>query len=337
MGEICATTMLRSVPMFTLLLVLAFTCSTSAHSSNVDQWSEAAASAASDDEPQGEDTPGPSPPTPSSSGSKDPTCKGEGWCQSPEATYSQQCTEDAGPAWSDDGQTYPNKHYWSAHPSKPQLPNSGSCPAPLAASCARKGIKAAHLDGPIDCGGKGFFCRIMPQTDWVNSDAKPMMGEKASFHLKVFKEANFYHCNTTSKTEAEKEQGHPHSQGHCHGGITDEIYGWWTRDHFFRGYAGTLHCCCDYKGGTVGVVDSCDVRRPVSRAEQKAKQCTDVNEDARAQHMYKGGCTAAHKASFNDPLTDATPGQETCWSVTSFGVGGPPGKQSTLIEDRWSE
>ena len=88
--------MLRSVPMFTLLLVLAFTCSASAHTSNADQWSEAAASAASDDESQGEDTgdesqgedtgdesqgedtPGPKPPTPPSSGSKDPTCKGEG-------------------------------------------------------------------------------------------------------------------------------------------------------------------------------------------------------------------------------------------------------------------
>merc|ERR1711934_61757 len=119
-----------------------------------------------------------------------------------------------------------------------------------------------------------------------------MKGEEASFHLKVFQEANFYHCNTTSTTEQEKEQGHPNSQGHCHGGISDEIYGWWVRDHWFRGYAGTLHCCCDY-GAAKGVVNSCDIRRHVKQAEIKAGTCRDPNEDARAAHQYNGGCSAA--------------------------------------------
>jgi hypothetical protein len=236
--------------------MLAFTCSTFAHTSAEDQWSEAPtvrsdlklgaiSEAAKEDseeeepeeehesveekeeepeEPEDEDTedekpPPPSPPAPApapappppprshpASGRKDPSCNAQGWCQSPEAPYSQQCTDDAGSAWQDDGEIYPNKHYWSGSPAKPQLPSNGKCPPPLAASCARKGAKAAYLDGPINCGGKGFFCRIMPQADWVNSDAKPMAHEKASFHLKVFKEANFYHCNTTSMTEPTNNQ-----------------------------------------------------------------------------------------------------------------------------------
>jgi len=350
-----------------VLLVVAFACITSAHTSTEDQWSEAATPTARDDpklgeisasskeEPEGEgeedpdeepeepgEEPGdgsegdgeegtegdggetpppPPPPSPSPShppsGGTDPSCNAEGWCQSPEAPYSQQCTDDAGPMWQDDKELFPNKHYWDGTPATPQLPSSGKCPPPLAAACARKGVKAAHLDGPISCGGKGFFCRIMPQPNWFNSDAKPMEGEEASFHLKAFKEANFYHCNTTSQTEQEREQGHPNSQGHCHGGLTDETYGWWLRDHWFRGYAGSLHCCCDYKGATVGVVDSCDIRRPVTKDEN----CRDPNEDARAKHMYKGGCSAAHKANFKDPAENATPGQETCWTVTSFSLG----------------
>lgn len=275
--------------------------------------------------------------------STDPTCNVKGeptWCQSPEGP-SQQCSEDAGPVWNDDGATYPNKHYWSGSPAEPILPESGKCPPPLAASCKRKGIKAAYLDGPINCGDKGkkgFFCRITPQKGWLNKHPSPMSGDPPGPPgAGVFREANFYHCN---KTATPGEDSVEASDGHCHGGIHDSVYGWFVRDHWFRGYAGTLHCCCNY-GATKGVVNSCDVRRPVPEAEQK-KGCTDPNEDARAQHMHKGGCSAQQRAQYADPLYSAAAGQETCWSIKSFSdpaqVYGYEGKSLIEpMEDEWSE
>lgn len=279
----------------------------------------------------------------SAASSNDPSCniKGEPtWCQSPEADYPQQCSEDAGPVWSDDGATFPNKHYWSGSPAEPVLPSSGKCPPPLAASCARKGVKAAHLDGPIKCGGKGFFCRIVPQKGWLNTHPSPMSGDPPGPPgAGVFREANFYHCNKTTKPDEDMPEA---SDGHCHGGIADDVYGWFVRDHWFRGYAGTLHCCCNY-GATKGVVNSCDVRRPVTKEESK-KGCNDPNEDARAKYMHKGGCSAEQRAKYTDPLYSTAAGQETCWSIKSFSdpaqVFGYKGKELLEIEpmeDEWSE
>jgi len=99
--------------------------------------------------------------------------------------------------------------------------------------------------------------------------------------------------------------------GHCHGSDTDNVYGWWVRDHWFRGYAGTLHCCCDWEA-TKGVVTGCDYRRPV--AESEAGRCRDANEGH--GKGFDGNCEryqASHP--FNDPL-DSKP--ETCWTVTHF-------------------
>jgi len=259
----------------------------------------------SDDHDEGSTLP--TPPSPS----KDPTCKGS-WCQSPEGPP-QQCTEDTGPPWADDGFEYPNKHYWSDTPATPILPSNGKCPPPLQAACARKGTKAAHLDGPVQCGGKGFFCRIVPQKNWLNPSAEHMKGDPK--HDKgMFRESNFYHCNRKIAHPKEMEGW---ADGHCHGGLTDDSYGWWLRDHWFRGYAGTLHCCCDY-GAVKGVVNSCDIRRHVSEADSKSGKCTDPNEDTRAEHMHTSGCSDADIANFKDPKDSAKPGQETCWTVKNF-------------------
>jgi len=154
----------------------------------------------------------------------------------------------------------------------------------------------------------------------------------------VFREANFFHCNKTSTDkDGEEEVGY---QGHCHGGIADEVYGWFVRDHWYRGYAGSLHCCCNY-GATEGVVNSCDVRRPVTETESKTG-CNDPNEDARAQHQYTGGCSAEHVAKFSDPLYSAAAGEETCWTITSFAdpaqVLGHKGKALVeAMDEEWSE
>jgi len=111
--------------------------------------------------------------------------------RSPEAP-SQQCADDAGAPWVDDK---PGKAYYADSPALPL-----SCPPPLAAACETKGIKAALLDGPLDCGGKGWFCRIMPQPGWRNPD---------------FVDYNFAHCNET-------DADYRDDNGHCHGSDTDD-------------------------------------------------------------------------------------------------------------------
>lgn len=196
---------------------------------------------------------------------------------------SQQCADDAGPPWGDDE---PGARYYANTPAEPL-----GCPEPLAAACATKGVKAALLDGPLDCKGKGWFCRIMRQDGWRNPD---------------FVDYNFAHCNVSDADE--RDDG-----GHCHGSDDDSTYGWWIRDHWFRGYAGALTCSCDW-GGTKGLVNRCDYRRYVSQKE--LPKCRDANEDNEGPYpktSYEGGC--ADYPDFSDPCEAA---DSQCWTVMSF-------------------
>ena len=201
----------------------------------------------------------------------------------PEAP-AQHCRHDAGPPWGDDEENFGSKAYFANTPAYPH----GVCPAPLAAACAAKGKKAAFLDGPVDCGGKGWFCRIMPQAGWRNPD---------------FDDNNFAHCNVRDADERD-------DQGHCHGSDQDDTYGWWVRDHWFRGYAGTLICSCDWSK-LKGLANRCDYRRHVDADE--AGKCRDANE--RHGMSYEDGCEAHADKPFDDPCHAA---DSECWTVSSF-------------------
>ena len=149
----------------------------------------------------------------------------------------QHCRDDAGPPWDDDEDNFPKgKAYFDKTPAEPR----GECPGPLEAACAKKGKKAAFLDGPIDCGKKGWFCRIMPQAGWRNPE---------------YDDKNFAHCNGKDADERDND-------GHCHGSDSDNTYGWWVRDHWFRGYAGTLTCSCGFDK-LEDLVNRCDYREHV--------------------------------------------------------------------------
>ena len=107
--------------------------------------------------------PPPSPKPPPPSPSPPPSLDTGNWIQAPEGP-SQQCQDDAGPPWVDDGENYPNGRYHDEWPVTPVLPSDGECPTPLKTACEQKPIKAAYMEGPIDCGpGGGWFCRIMEQ------------------------------------------------------------------------------------------------------------------------------------------------------------------------------
>ena len=205
---------------------------------------------------------------------------------------SQQCADDAGPPWADDAETYPNARYHDDTPATPSLLEDGACAAPLSAACEAKGARAAYLDGPVDCGGAGWFCRIMPQDGWTS---RGTLGG----------DLNFDHCNETANDDL---------TGHCHGSTDDATYGWWIRDHWFRGYAGSLFCCCDWER-TKGVVSRCDYRMPVTDVGDGGaydlETCRDANEDH--GYGYEGRCKSKYEP-FDDPL-DST---DQCWALTSF-------------------
>lgn len=200
----------------------------------------------------------------------------------------QQCSDDAGPPWEDDG----NVAYYVGFPNTPVLQQPNLCPAPLSAACKLKGALAAHLDGPVDCAGKGWFCRIFYQPD------HRMPGMSAG----DFPDSNFASCNQ-SDTDHDRD-------GHCHGSDVDDTYGWWIRDHWHRNYAGSLKCCCDWKA-TIGVVNRCDYRKHVSPSVRL--NCRDANEEHNVD--WAPGCTQSHFRNYQEPPS------EKCWQVSSFGPG----------------
>uniref|UniRef100_A0A7S3TP04 Uncharacterized protein n=1 Tax=Emiliania huxleyi TaxID=2903 RepID=A0A7S3TP04_EMIHU len=236
-------------------------------------------------------------------------CNSDGWCQSPEGP-SQQCADDAGPPWADDLDNFgANVRYHDNTPAEPILPADGACPGALAGACAVKGIKAAYLDGPIDCGGQGWFCRIMPQPGWGDCS---------------YGDCNFANCATPNADELDTD-------GHCHGSDDDSTYGWWVRDHHFRGYTGTLNCCCGsathftapppqpsrvsklrppcrWGEPMHGVVNRCDYRKPVSGDE--VATCRDANEE----HDVDFNPTCDAHPLKPDPVTNGG----MCWTVRSF-------------------
>jgi len=216
--------------------------------------------------------------------------------KSPEGP-SQQCRDDAGPPWSDDE----GAAYYEGQPNRAVLNSTGICPTPLAEACKSKGVLAAHMDGPIKCNGNGWHCRILPQKGWKNPN---------------YVDLNMQLCNAPNADES--DQG-----GHCHGSDSDNTYGWWVRDHWHRGYTGTLHCCCSPPGGSdswheglKGLVNRCDYRREIKPND--LKRCRDANEDHPkwTAGSFEGGCDTYRKSHpFKEPVTE-TPDQ--CWTVEYF-------------------
>lgn len=209
------------------------------------------------------------------------------WASFPDGP-NQQCADDAGPPWLDDGPTA----YYVGYPNDPVLPPSGECPAPLSAACASKGTLAAYLDGPVDCGGQGWFCRITDQPD-----------HRAPGVTSGFPDCNYASCN---QSDSDHDQ-----DGHCHGSDIDGVYGWWIRDHWHRNYAGYLKCCCDWTASR-GIVNRCDYRKLVTTETQPA--CRDANEEHTVD--WSPGCTQEDFQNYQEP-PDAT-----CWELRSFGPGG---------------
>jgi len=219
--------------------------------------------------------------------------------------YSQQCRDDAGPPYEDDAEQFgPNGFYHDNHAASPVLID-GNCAKPLQEACnQRPTYKTAYLEGPIDCGNNGWYCRIMPDPDWP---AENLIGD-----------LNFGHCNTT---EAFEDAGYD-QDGHCHGSDVDSTYYWWIRDHFHRGYNGRLRCCCGWYEDTSEtpmygrrIANRCDYRRLVTQSED-LNNCRDANED-HGLGFDDIGCDPNYESSqLNEPIPE---NDDICWEIQKFG------------------
>ena len=217
--------------------------------------------------------------------------------------YSQQCRDDAGPPFGDDeehfgvGGKYHDKSFANA------ILQDGKCAPPVQKACESRPIKTAYLEGPIDCGGKGWYCRIMKDPNWKNYNLKS--------------DFNFGHCN---RTEALNDHGWD-GDGHCHGSEDDSTYYWWVRDHWHRQYNGHLRCCCGWFKGSSStamydrrIANRCDYRRLVKKGT--TKKCRDANED-HGKGFDDIGCD---KKKFGNQLGKPIPEDDSiCWEVSRFG------------------
>ena len=125
--------------------------------------------------------------------------------------YSQQCRDDSGSPYADDEETYNGGKYHDGSAAYPVLQGDGECALPMQNACqSRPSPKTAYLEGPIDCGGNGWYCRIHndEENDWPN--------------INLNGDVNFGNCNST---DAFEDAGYDRD-GHCHGSDNDSTYYW---------------------------------------------------------------------------------------------------------------
>ena len=150
--------------------------------------------------------------------------------------YSQQCDRDEGPRVENDAETFGvGIKYHTNSPASPVLLANGECADPLKSACSlRNDPRLAYMEGPIDCGGNGFFCTVVEQDDW---DPRELLDN-----------LNFGYCNTTEAFDANNDY---QEDGHCHGSDDDSAYYWVLRDHWFRQYVRAFGTLCAYTSATI--------------------------------------------------------------------------------------
>jgi len=220
--------------------------------------------------------------------------------------YNQFCSDDAGPPYLDDEETFPNGgKYHDTSEAIPILQDGQCAPKMMKACSERPNIRTAYFEGPIDCDGNGWYCRIMPDENW-----KP-------YNLKG--DVNFGHCNTTNGIgDAGFDQ-----DGHCHGSSDDNTYYWWMRDHYHRQYNGRLRCCCgwyntpdDPQNLYFGrIANRCDYRKMLNRGE--AATCRDANEEHNSGYDDIGCKASISEPQIGNPIPED---DSKCWEMAQFGL-----------------
>lgn len=207
---------------------------------------------------------------------------------------------------------------------QPRVPEEG-CPAPLAAACKPEAGETreqaqvrAYMEGPIDCGGLGFFCRMKKDS------AGTMRGMTGGPGDDFVNNENFGYCvdravdrsiNWNNLGRQPRNNG-PEADGHCHGSEFDDVYIGVLHDHYYRPYRGDLVCCCGMDPDGDGTGRGADRQwepapQYISRCDYRGRNGNDNNQNA------ADDC-GLDMTNFIKP--DSFPNaQSMCWELDNFG------------------
>eukprot|EP00873_Tetraselmis_striata_P044829 jgi/Tetstr1/465093/TSEL_009821.t1 len=195
-----------------------------------------------------------------------------------------------------------------------------ACPEPLKdaegnPSCTPKDGESqdqafvrAFMEGPINCDGKGFFCRMKEDHAGIDGGVTGTPGDQ------LLANRNFGYCVDRAvdrEIDWNNLSRQPNNDdGHCHGSDLDIAYIGVLHDHYYRPYRGELECCCGMKerGQDEDWEPALDY---ISRCDYRGATANDANQN------YERGC-GRDMADFI-PKAEYPSEADMCWTVQNFG------------------
>eukprot|EP00193_Tetraselmis_chui_P005188 CAMPEP_0177767740 /NCGR_PEP_ID=MMETSP0491_2-20121128/9306_1 /TAXON_ID=63592 /ORGANISM="Tetraselmis chuii, Strain PLY429" /LENGTH=556 /DNA_ID=CAMNT_0019284415 /DNA_START=184 /DNA_END=1854 /DNA_ORIENTATION=+ len=206
----------------------------------------------------------------------------------------------------------------------PVLPTSDDgatlCPAPLAdedgnPSCEPKDGETqdqayvrAYMEGPINCGGKGFFCRMKEDHAGIEGGVTGTPGDQ------LLNNRNYGYCVDRAEDRQinwnSLSRQPNNNDGHCHGSDIDASYIGVLHDHYYRPYRGDLECCCgmESRDGDNKWIPALNY---ISRCDYRGADQNDADQN------YEDGCSRDMNAFIPK---EAFPAEDSmCWTMKNFG------------------
>uniref|UniRef100_A0A061SE82 Fucolectin tachylectin-4 pentraxin-1 domain-containing protein n=1 Tax=Tetraselmis sp. GSL018 TaxID=582737 RepID=A0A061SE82_9CHLO len=221
-------------------------------------------------------------------------------------------------------------HVSATAPGEPSCPPAGH---PLHAACLQylnaedgtlftpaMALVKAYMAGPLDCGGKGFFCRMKTDSYFSGTPRDALHNNYNYGYCKDAKEENPDNNFPGNYQRPERDDGH------CHGSHLDTVYEELLEDHYYRRYRGNLVCCCGEFATptkTSGEPENNDAWVPATNLMERCDfRGVDGNNN---QYNFDGGCGGdVNRDEYVDPSNFHTPEQykaaHTCWELKHFGV-----------------
>lgn len=201
---------------------------------------------------------------------------------------------------------------------EPHLNSDSSCPGPLAPACetyVEEGLSAedaalkAFMEGPVDCGGLGFFCLMSQDPAGVDGGMTGTPGDQFINNRNVGFCVDRDEDRQINWNDLSRQPNN--NDAHCHGSEFDTSYEGVLNDHYYRPYRGTITCCCglqndDEDGKWAPAKDY------ISRCDYRGETANDAAKN------FERGCG---RDMFDFIPKDAFP-NEKCWTLDNFGY--PP-------------
>mmetsp|Transcript_34866 Transcript_34866/g.82716 ORF Transcript_34866/g.82716 Transcript_34866/m.82716 type:complete len:575 (-) Transcript_34866:348-2072(-) len=181
-------------------------------------------------------------------------------------------------------------------------------------------IVKSYMEGPLDCGGKGFFCRM--KTDpYFSGTPRDVLHD--NYNYGYCKDAKLENPDNNFPGNYQRPE---RDDGHCHGSHLESVYKDLLVDHYYRRYRGNLVCCCGESvtpTKTNGEPENNDAWIPATKLMERCDfRGANGNNN---QYNFDGGCGGdTNRDEYIVPSSFLTPEQykasHTCWELKHFGV-----------------